>query len=274
MLDSERIKFLIENKKEFQEYLYTPLQAALAESEKRAENKDLQEYLTKHLPHGIPEVLNSDHKNIVIFRHIASPNYETCRFLSIADGLDRTHRAHIFQYTKDKFNDRNQGKYYLSKLRLHKGYDKNRAEIFEKIGLIDFVQNANVPIHEVKTKWGEGLVDLHHAMFDERFPMFSKSKHDVSDWLHKYGQTAREYYKPFLLLFMRNGILFDNFLTNEAERTFTEMMILPLINEIESESGYKPLIVSLDPSELEEELFWLSYPAEVKRHFQDKLNGG
>ena len=80
--------------------------------------------------------------------------------------------------------------------------------------------------------------------------------------------------KPFLTLFLRDAILFENFLLDTSESQFTHNVVLPTIKTIATEIGIKPLIVALEPTEVEGDEFWLSYPHKdrvfVDRKKQDK----
>ena len=272
MTISEKVSQLIQDKKSFDSYVYTPWEDALIELEKRRNDQKLTEYVNTILHNGIPEKMDTEKTNLILFRHIATPNFETARFIAIAD-FHPQFKSIILEYIEDKFNDRNDGKYFLGKLRFHKRYDKNGAPIFENNNIINFNESNNKPISSIKTNWGQNLVDFHHEMFEKQFTTFANNKSDISEWLHLHGQTAKEYYKSFLTLFLQNGILFENLFINSKELGFTETVILPAFFEIEKECGFKPLIVTLAPKHAEADNFWNSFPHSLKKTVDEKKSG-
>lgn len=97
---------------------------------------------------------------------------------------------------------------------------------------------------------------------------------DASSWFRSQGTTASEYYLAFLLLFVRHGILFENFLLDRRELSFTENVVLPTLAAIRNELGLKPLIVALEPTEVEEDRYWKCYPNELRTYVEEKAAKG
>lgn len=269
MTSAEFAENLTADKKAFDAYVYTPLREAMEELERRQADPALTAYVEQALPHGLPEAVRNK-KSFVLFRHIATPNYEISRYMTLADVFPDFNTV-ILEYHDDAFLDRNENKYFLGKLRFQKGLNKDGNPIFENSMLINFNESNNKPISSIFTKWGQKLVDFHHELFAHRFPMFAGSHHDISGWLHLHGTTAKEYYKPFLTFFLRNGILFENLLVDEKEKNFVQNVILPAFYEIEQESGHKPLIVPLAPTKIEASHFWHSHPYASKAFVDGKL---
>lgn len=268
MTPSESLDALVADKKAFTEYVYTPLQEAIEELKRRDADPALARYVDSSLEQGLPGVLKQQ-KSLVLFRHIATPNYEISRFVAVADVFSDFNTV-ILEYLDDQFLDRNENKYFLGKLRFQKGLNKDKNPIFENEMLINFNESNNKPISTIMTKWGQKLVDFHHEMFEKRFPIFKHMHHDISPWVHGHGTSAKDFYKAFLTLFLKDAILFENFLTNAKEGSFTKSVVLPAIQEIEQECGYRPLVVSLEPTNIEEDHFWLSYPHVLKSHLAEK----
>lgn len=248
---------------DFEKLVYTQLDTAVEELRARQSDPKLKAYVDALLTHGLPEPIK-DRLAIVLFRHIATPNYEVMRFLNAADSLT-DYKPLVLEYTKDKFNNRNEWKFSLAKLRFHKGMNKAGEPIIEYKNIIDINDANNKPLREVTTVFGTSLVDFHHGLLQKHFPHFTDAAYDLSEWLHAYGHTAREYYKYFLAIFLQNGILFENFLVDGKEAGFTEEIILPALAELRAESGYKPLIVPLEPTTIEGDAFWLSHPYDRKK---------
>ena len=260
---------IFKSRESFNEYTYTHWEDALTELAKRDADADLEAYAKAQFPHGLPPIMEGK-KSMVLFRHIATPNYEIHRFLICADALD-TLQPLILEYTADKFNNRNEMKFVLGKIPFHKGFNKLGEPLIERSNIIDINASNNRPISEIETSWGQKLVDFHHEMFDQEFPHLKGQVFDLSSWLHAHGPAARDYYKGFLALFLRDAILFENFMIERNEDTFTRDIIMPAMLELEAECGYKPLIIALEPTHIEGDQFWLSHPFERKQHIDRKL---
>lgn len=259
---------LAEDRASFERYVYTPLAEAVMEIERRHGDREISSYVEQAVTAGVPEPLKGK-KSIVLFRHIATPNYEIRRFLMYAQKLP-DFQPIILEYTADKFTNRNEWKYSLGKLRFRKGTASNGSQIFENENIIDFNASNFKPISSVVTKWGESLVDFHHDFFASELPEFAACHYDLSDWLHVAGPSAKEYYPPFFSLFLRDGILFENFLLEGMEKSFTQEIILPSLQQIFRECGHKPLIVALEPTDIEQDKVWLSYPGASKVFVDNK----
>ena len=75
----------------------------------------------------------------------------------------------------------------------------------------------------------------------------------------------------FLGLFLQNAILFENFILDYKELEFTKEVFLPAFIEIYKRFGIKPLIVALEPTNLEWEIFWMCHPFESKKVVDGRL---
>ncbi|HAO65019.1 TPA: hypothetical protein DCQ44_03515, partial [Candidatus Taylorbacteria bacterium] len=162
---------LISDRQKFNDFVYTPINEAIAELKKRGNDHNLCSLVDKSLLDNIPESIKNQ-KSMVLFRHVATPNYEIRRFMIAADGLDELHPV-IFEYTADKFTNRNYWKYSLGRLFLHKGVNKNKEQLFDTKIIIDFNESNNKPLNTIKTKWGQSLVDFHREMFLNSFKKMS-----------------------------------------------------------------------------------------------------
>jgi hypothetical protein len=56
------------------------------------------------------------------------------------------------------------------------------------------------------------------------------------------------------------------------ELTFTKEVFLPAFLRIFNETGKKPMIIALEPTEIESEVFWMCHPAETMSLVEDKLS--
>ena len=262
---------LVSDREHFSALVYTPLDEALEELKRRRAESGLEKYVDSHLPVGLPDSLK-EKPRAVTFRQVVTPNYEVMRFLNIVDmvgGLDPL----FFEYREDKFTDNNLWKYSLGNLGFYSGRSKEGNEKIKKIKVIDFNTYRGKKISEVQTLWGQGLIEFHHELFVRTYSkrIGRNSLFDASEWFSQSGGKAIDYYRHFLTLFLRNGILFENFLLDTKEGEFTKNIFLPAFLEVMSGSGHKPLIVALEPTEIESEEFWLCHPTDSISFVNKKL---
>jgi hypothetical protein len=60
---------------------------------------------------------------------------------------------------------------------------------------------------------------------------------------------------------------------NEKESFFTREIFLPAFIHVYEETGLKPLIVALEPTDTEDDEYWISYLHEEKSFIAEKLHG-
>jgi hypothetical protein len=255
---------LIYDRKAFNDFVYTPLPEAVKELEKRWNDPSI------NLSISIPDTLKDGFKAL-LYVCLISPNYQIRRYITIADAID--FEPVIFEQIKDKFTSNNEWKHSLGKLRFFKGRNKNGKSQIEHLNVIDFNQANGKPVSTVKTFWDESLVDFHHHMFFDIYKHLNITTNifEGSDWLREHGQTPREYYIAFLSLLIKHGIQFENFMLDEKEVWFTKEIFLPAFIDVYEKTGFKPLIVALEPTEMEGDEFWISYPVQEKEPIVKKL---
>lgn len=264
MTREEKIEELVNNRDALVKFLYTPWRSILPEMEIREADLNLQNYLSEILPTNTPEKLLSE-KNMVLTRHIATPNYEMHRFMQFSDVITGLQPV-VLEYSADKYVSVNTTKRALTELSFYKGRKGQQQEKTdtEKVVVVDRASREGLPLNEIKTTSGTPLEDLHHSLFHTTFPGMENSHFDVSDMHKSLGGGAKFYYKGHLSLFLKNNVLFENFLLNKEETGFLKGVILPTIFQIIDETGHKPLIVNLGPTGNEEDIFWVSYPPNNK----------
>lgn len=264
MTDAETQKLideLVSDRKKFDEFIYTPLDQAVKQLKDRWRDKNIKVLLSNLV--NIPVKLRKE-PTIALLRPICTPNFETHKFINIADALKI--KAIIWEYTHDKFVPDNPIKYHLGKLNFFYGLGRNGGQRIEVLKLLDFTKWSGKPIRKVKALNGSLLKKIHRDIFLKKYVDFDlKNIIDVSNWYKRNGQTAKEYYKKLLLIFIRNSILFDNFLLKDKhEIQFIKSVFLPAFIEVYYKTGIKPLIVSLEPTDTEGSNFWYMYPPDVK----------
>jgi hypothetical protein len=257
------------DRKLFDETIYTSLPEALTELDRRRGNIEIEKKVKVLLKNDNPEPFNSGPK-AVIFRQLSTPNYEIRRFFSIVNAIEALEPL-FWEYHHDKFTSNNEWKHSLGKLFFYHGKGKKDGSKIEAVKIIDFNSSNGKKIKDVQTLWGQSLIDFHHQFFNETFRTGIDSFFDATEWFHRQGGTAAKYYEPFLSLFIRHGILFENFMLDAKEADFTEKVFLPAFISVWKKTGYKPIIVSLEPTDIEGDQFWMCHPGEHKEMIVQKL---
>lgn len=248
----------------FNQVVYTPLSEALRLLEERRKDPVLMAKVEELLKGDIPEVLRETHKNGVHFRQIATPNHDVHWFTELTK--DHGLKSVFFEYYDDKFTSNNSFKHSLGQLRIHSKLNKKGEHIEEKVTILDFAKQDGKKIKDIHTLWLEPLTEFHKKLFDAcGYPKDNLFFYDASNWLHSNGGDAKNYYTNFMLLFICNGILFENFLiSKDSEGDFTKNILLPAFEQAMNLTGVKPLIVPIPPMDNEDDVHWTSYDKKIK----------
>lgn len=247
----------------FNKTVYTPLSEALKILEERQKDKELVKKIEELLGGDIPECFSKEKHNAVHFRQIATPNFDALWFLDLAQLFDL--QPIFFEYYDDKFTSNNEFKHSLAQLRIHNGINKNGDYNKELATIVDFAKYDGKQLKDVLTLWNEPLIDFHRKIFDlYKLPKENINFFDASNWLHDKGDKAQSYYQAFFLLFMKDGILFENFLLEGSEGDFSKSIVLPAIEYVYEKTGLKPLIVPIPPMDLEDDEHSICYNPLVK----------
>jgi hypothetical protein len=117
-------------------------------------------------------------------------------------------------------------------------------------------------LRNIQTIWGENFVDFHHRLLSKT--PFEVNRVDLSTWYQSKGENAKAYYYYDLTFYIYNGILFENFITNEKEEEFSRTTAFPTFKEVENYFGVKPLIVPIAPHETASDIYWRCYPSYLE----------
>jgi hypothetical protein len=242
--------------------IYTPLSVAKREIWRRWNDKKLKKKVEEFLGGDVPEPLKKKPR-AVLMRHVTSPNNEFFRYRDLVKiiGLDPL----CLEYLGDKFIPENSGKYNLGKLYFCNGIGKNWGEKISAEKIIDFDKSEGKKIANVRTAWGEDLVTFHHNILNKSVKGFESANFDVTSLYKENGKVPSLYYNFCFSLFIRNGILFENYLISDEEKKFTEKIILPIFKKVTKVFGVKPLVVPIVPIECEADVYWWHYPGFVEK---------
>jgi len=260
MAESKKTEIKTKKEEEFDiKEIYTPLSVAKKEIWRRWNDKALRKKVEDFLGNDIPEVFK-DGPKAVLGRHVVSPNKEFFYFLDLIKEINLN--PICLEHLQDKFVAKNKSKYHLSNLFFYNGQGKKHGDRISSVKIIDFKGAEGKLLSNVKTLWGENLVDFHHKLLGNFQTSFKYSS--MSDWFKKRGLKADNFYVYYLALFITHGILFDNYLQHKDEGNFTKNILLPNFKKIYEIFNLKPLIVPLEPIGNTEYLYWYCYPEQVK----------
>jgi len=235
----------------------------------------LRSQRTNPVPANEPETLQNDciekflldGEYAVLARQFGTPNFETLSFVRKARecGL----KPVILEYSTDKFSGENTSKLSCGVIEIEKSPRVNQFIVCEVAAFL------GQPISKVNTLWGQQLLDFHHEMMKKIPELADVPIIDMSQWLHEHGKVARKYYFPYLSLFVRHAVLFEIFLDNIEEFTFTRDIVIPAINQATEVHGAKPLIVPLHTEDGREDAeHWSRYPESLEGFVKEKLGRG
>jgi hypothetical protein len=251
--------------------ILTP-QKAIEELERRQKDPALRKKVEEFLKGDVPEYFK-DGPILYIARHAATPNFETLRFINLIKHLGL--RTVITQDSKGLFVSQNLVKRALGKLPICRRVTQKGKKInehYENVTIIDFNGADGKALSEIKTLWGEGLIDFHKRLFSE-LNIEHVEIPDDAEWLDRHHRgRLLEHYKHLLALFVAHGIFFENYNTSDPEEIeFIKTVLRPACEFVEKKFGYKPLIVQIFPTTPESYRFWISYPTGIVKAVQESL---
>lgn len=230
--------------------IYTPLEEAKKEIKRRWNDKELQKKVEKYLG-KLPDIFEKK-PYAILGRHILTSNVECLIFTEEAkkSGLELMG----FEYHDDRFLTMNRSKLGLGKMTLVCNKEKIKKDSFDVFNL---QENNGKKFSDIRTFWGEKLTDFHHKLLTNKEPNINLV--DMSSWIKKWGEKAIDFYPYYMAMFIRNGILFDNYLIKGEESEFTKNVFFPSYEKVLKHFGLKPIIVQLVPKDHEEDLLLCFY---------------
>ena len=193
--------------------IYTSLGDAEIEIKRRHKDINLKKKLDSFWGENKPDFIHNDGPRSVLSKPLMTPNLEFKYFLDISKDIGLN--ISLWEYGNGKFVCKNQEKRHLGKIFFYHGYGKKNGNIINHTNIINFNKEEGKKINEVNTlQKNEKLVDFHHKMLSNRFRDESFYIKDISKWFDK-TRYLDAYYVYYLSLFIRDHILFENFLFEE-----------------------------------------------------------
>jgi len=248
------------------EHLYTEPRIALWDLQQRRKDAVLKKTVHKSLGISAKSFLkNFKRSRAVFFRQVATPTHETLRFLKLAKQMKL--KPLILEYYDDKFvSAENRSKRLLGKMPIYQYTGSDGRDMVEYKTVCDFNASTGKKFKDIVCLDGEHLIPFHHRLFQKIAKLNPKSCcFDGSDWFKSAGKKAEVYYEQLLMFFIRDGILFENFMPLRSESAFTKSIVAPAFEELENQYGIRPLIVRLLPDNEDTRQFWDAYPKKVSK---------
>lgn len=242
---------------------YTPLTEAGKIIQKRWTDEALKRKISAFVGSSLEEFLPKG-PYAILCRNIASPDFEYERFVNLAQEIELP--PVVFEGVEDKFSTNSHDKLGLVKMSIFDGYDKNGQIRRHYRSIVDISANDGKAFREIKTLWGENLVDCHHRLLDEHRGGQVRLFDDLAWYRSTVGgsTSAKDYYRFFLAFFLCHGVLFENFTMVGKESQFTTEVFLPAFQEVVDRFGVKPLIVPIIPEDEVENPYWFCYDGVIE----------
>jgi hypothetical protein len=238
--------------------LYTPLDEALAQLRERRADERLRATVNEFQRICPPAFLCHDARAFFV-RHVVTPNREFELFASTTATIGLPPLC--LEYTADFLSTRN-----AEKCRLCHPVFEVRPHHFRGLRVLNFGQSDGQRLCDLRLSSGVSLPEFHHALLHRAVPGISGSLHDFSSW---FSTVCRQdhYYLHYLALFIRDGILFENFLADDPEELrFARERVIPSFTRAVELFGVRPLIVPLLPRESECDDRWRSHDGALYSH--------
>jgi hypothetical protein len=238
---------------------YTPISEAIELARHRKSDHTLRARIEKSIRGDIPSHFSMTEPILYLSRHIATPNYETLRFIEIAKPYQLP--LIIGQDRKAKFVSKNPTKRCLGKLSVVSGMTRYQDEILENFTVVNFNEVDGKPFTSIETIFKDNIVDFHNNLLHEVYPK-EVTVVDEDAWVdsHFRGDLGKQY-EEILSLCVVHGVLFESFPDDEIE--FFNEIFVPAFDAVTKKFGHKPLVVEHISDEMELERDWNSYPSVI-----------
>jgi hypothetical protein len=188
-------------------------------------------------------IARDDEPTAVLFRQVATPNFETLWFVKKATRLG--FHPVIVEYHADQFSVHNPYKRSLAVLPVVERRNIHGQPIIKRHQLLPVEASDRLPLRDLVLPSGETLPDFHQGLFRKMENCLAFRTVDLSRWFTQQSKGALWYYPEFLSLFSGNLVLFEDFATNRSEADFFNRVVHPAYEKASARLGRRPLITRL-----------------------------
>ncbi len=238
---------------------FTPFDEAVEIAKERRQNPALMAAVEHFLQGDIPEVFTGPEPIFYLSRHVATPNYETLRYIAMTK--DHAFPTVIGQDPLDKFVSNNILKRALGKLSVTKATSRNGDEIVEHFTVLDFAKVQGKRFCDITTVGGDNLVGFHNELLRQIYPN-DVVLSDESAWINRQHRgKLYEHYVQYLSLLVAHGIMIEDYVPEDYE--FITEVLMPAMDTVTKMFGHKPLICPRSPTHAALERNWVGYPSAL-----------
>ena len=194
----------------------------------------------------------------LLFRQIATPNYELLWFLRKSRKLG--FEPVVIEHVSDQFCVHNSFKRSLVSLPIVNGRSKNGKIIWNRLKILHHDRAESKPIKSIYLTNGESLVDFHHRILISAFGENCPALIDLSELIPSASLGAIHYYKDLFNLLLGNYVLFEDFVVDESTEDFFVRIVWPSFKAVVHSSGRSPKIARLIRGKRAASPLWNSYP--------------
>lgn len=241
-------------------HLYTPLASLAALHDEQSTHRLFREVLSFSRPQPRTLLLLRS-RPLLLFRALATPNFETLRFLDLAKRVGRS--PLILELRDDWFTPTvNLSKRRLGKLRIYRTADSSGAGATRSVSVVSFNERGRQRISDLRCGDGSSFIDMHHRMLSAvAGEELSGRVICVKSLGHSDG--PRSHYERIFALCTCFGALAETFSLSDPEGAFTAEVVLPAFEATIARFGAQPAIVELLPHGSASDPHWESYPASI-----------
>ena len=200
----------------------------------------------------------------ILFRQIATPNYELRRFLRICarSGFVPV----VLQYPTDQMSCHNRFKRSLVAPMFLEGFSRNGQPFFRRQVLRNVEQVDRLRLLDVSIS-GRRSPDIHADLLRLALPNEEMELVDGSSWFDLYPNGAKDYYVDLFVGLTANRMLFEDFITDNADARFFDEVVRPAFDAACSKLGQRPMVRRLCENRRAASPLWYTYPASYRAHF-------
>lgn len=200
----------------------------------------------------------------ILFRQIATPNYELRRFLRLC--ARSGHDPVILQYHSDRMSCHNPFKRSLVAPMFLEGISRNGQPFFRRQHLVNVETVEQLRLCDV-TVAGRALPELHAALLRLALPDHSFQTVDGSRILGGYPRGAKDYYVDLFAALTGDLMLYEDFVTDTTEAAFFQQIVRPAFEAACTILGQRPMVRRLCDNRRMASPLWYAYPARYRAHF-------
>lgn len=197
----------------------------------------------------------------ILFRQVATPNYETAWFARKARHYG--FRPVIIEHRADRFSVHNSYKRSLVTPRVVMGRSRHGHAIVRQQKLVEHNSAEGRPLETIVTASGENLVAYHHRKLHALMGPQAPVVIDLSEIMSTAMCGPSVYYVDVFKLTTGRAVLFEDFVVDEATNSFFMRIVKPAYDLALSSTGGRPKIVKLTHGRRAESPLWNSYPAAM-----------